>query len=89
MLNRRCIRTYKKLEMHEKVAKHLSDDLEAAVNMLEYLKRVIIHITLDDEEVLERLVFLSETELLSALIQMHLVIPEFENEFTVKRCKLE
>ena len=52
-----------KPEMQEEVAKLLSDDLEAAVNVVGISEgSVIIHITLDDEEALERLVFLSETE---------------------------
>ena len=78
-----------KPEMQEKVAKHLSDDLEAAVNVVGISEgSVIIHITLDDEEALERLVFLSETELLSALLQMHLVTPEFENGCTADKVQI-
>ena len=78
-----------KPEMQEKVAKHLSDDLEAAVNVVGISEgSVVIHITLDDEEALERLVFLSETELLSALLQMHLVTPEFENGCTADQVQI-
>ena len=78
-----------KPEMQEEVAKLLSDDLEAAVYVIGIWEgSVIIHITLDEEEALERLVFLSETDLLSALFQMRLVTPEFQNGCTADKVEI-
>ena len=56
----------------------LSDELETKVNIIDvYIGSVIIHITLEDEEALDTLVFMSDTGLLSSRMQSYLVTPEY------------
>ena len=85
---------YENLKQPEKqgeVAKYLSDELEAAVRVVGVSEgSVIIHIALDNEEtVVKRLVFMSDTGLLSTLLQMFLVTPEFEDSCTAKNVKIK
>ena len=78
-----------KPEKQEEIAKHLTDDLEAVVKVVGISEgSVILHITLDDEAAFEKLVFLSDTGVLSSLLQMHLVTPAFEDGCTADKVKI-
>ena len=68
---------------------HLSEELETEVEItgLE-IGSVVIYITLQDEEALERLLFMSDTGLLSSLAQTYLVTPEFVDTCTANKVKI-
>ena len=74
-----------KPENKRKLEENLCDDLETPVRIRKVSEGcVIIHITLEEEEALDTLVFMSDTGLLSSRMQSYLVTQEY-----LDRCKAE
>ena len=84
---------YEKLDKSENrndLAENLSDELETAVDITNVTEgSIIIHITLEDEEALNTLVFMSDTGLLSYRMQMYLVTPKYLNCCKAERVKIK
>ena len=79
-----------KSENKRRLEENLSDDLEAKVNIIDVYKgSVIIQITLEEEEALNSLVFMSDTGLLSYKMQSYLVTQEYLDRCKVERVKIK
>ena len=77
-------------ENTKRLEENLSDDLDSKVSITKVIEGSInIHITLEDEEALDTLVFMSDTGLLSYKMQVYLVTPEYLNSCKIERVKIK
>ena len=73
-----------------RLEKKLSDDLETPVEIINVsVGSVIIHMTLEEEEALNDLVFMSDTGLLSSRMQSYLVTQDYLNLCKAEKVKIK